>query len=82
MCEPRDVIAEFTSIYITNTAEYWENRMKSAGTSGAAIITQKLNIVKAYMKTAWNIDMDELRDVVQRRMDDVVDGAIDLNSLN
>lgn len=82
MSEPREDIAEVTSIYITNTAEYWENRMKSAGTSGAAIITQKLNIVKAYMKTAWNIDMDELRDVVQRRMDDVVDGAIDLNSLN
>ena len=82
MSEPREDIAEVTSIYITNTAEYWENQMKSAGTSGAAIITQKLNIVKAYMKTAWNIDMDELRDVVQRRMDDVVDGAIDLNSLN
>ena len=28
-----------------------------------------------------NIDMDELRDVVQRRMSDVVTGEIDLETL-
>jgi len=33
------------------------------------------------MQTAWNIDMDELRDVVQRRMSDVVTGEIDLETL-
>lgn len=82
MSEPREDIAEVTSIYITNTAEYWESQMKAAGTEGAAIINQKLNIVKSYMKASWNIDMDELRDVVQRRMNDVVTGAIDLNSFN
>ena len=45
------------------------------------IINQKLTIVKNYMQTAWNIDMDELRDVVQRRMSDVVTGEIDLETL-
>ena len=33
------------------------------------------------MQTAWNFDMDELRDVVQRRMSDVVTGEIDLETL-
>lgn len=82
MSEPREDIAEVTSIYVTNTAEYWASKMKAAGTEGAAIINQKLNIVKNYMLTSWNIDMDELRDVVQRRMDDVVSGAIELDSFN
>ena len=40
-----------------------------------------MTIVKNYMQTAWNIDMDELRDVVQRRMSDVVTGEIDLETL-
>lgn len=81
MSEPREDIAEVTSIYITNTAEYWAEQMETAGTKGAEIINQKLTIVKNYMQTAWNIDMDELRDVVQRRMSDVVTGEIDLETL-
>ena len=81
MSEPREDIAEVTSIYITNTAEYWAKQMETAGTKGAEIINQKLTIVKNYMQTAWNIDMDELRDVVQRRMSDVVTGEIDLETL-
>ena len=57
------------------------DQMETAGTKGAEIINQKLTIVKNYMQTAWNIDMDELRDVVQRRMSDVVTGEIDLETL-
>ena len=56
-------------------------QMETAGTKGAEIINQKLTIVKNYMQTAWNIDMDELRDVVQRRMSDVVTGEIDSETL-
>lgn len=81
MSEPREDIAEITSIYVTNTAEFWDEQMKKAGTEGADIINQKLTIVKNYMQTAWNIDMDELRDVVQRRMKDIVTGEIDLETL-
>ena len=55
--------------------------MEAAGTKGADIINQKLSIVKNYMQTAWNIDMDELRNVVQRRMGDVVSGELDLETL-
>ena len=33
------------------------------------------------MATSWGIDMDELRDCVQRRLNDVVDGNVDLESL-
>lgn len=53
--------------------------MEAAGTKGRNH-QQKLTIVKNYMQTAWNIDMDELRDVVQRRMSDVVTGEIDLET--
>ena len=81
MSEPREDIAEVTSIYVTNTAEYWAKQMEAAGTKGADIINQKLSIVKNYMQTAWNIDMDELRNVVQRRMGDVVSGELDLETL-
>ena len=73
MSEPREDTAEVTSIYITNTAEYWAKQMEAAGPKGAEIINQ--------MQSAWYFDMDVLRDVVQRRMSDVVTGEIDLETL-
>lgn len=81
MSEPREDIAEVTSMYITKTPEEWAAILDDAGKEGAAIINQKLEIVKKYMKSSWNIDMDELRDCVQRRINDVVDGNVDLKSL-
>lgn len=81
MSEPREDIAEVTSVYVTNTPEYWDAMMEAAGTEGSSIISQKLSIVKSYMQTEWNIDLDELRDVVQRRMSDVVNGVLDLETL-
>lgn len=81
MCEPREDIAEVTSIYITKTPAEWQAIIADAGSEGADIINQKLEIVKKYMATSWGIDMDELRDCVQRRLNDVVDGNVDLESL-
>lgn len=81
MSEPREDIAEVTSMYITKTPEEWDAILEDAGTEGAAIINQKLEIVKKYMLSSWNIDMDVLRDCVQRRINDVVDGNVDLESL-
>jgi hypothetical protein len=33
------------------------------------------------MESAWNIDLDDLRDAVNRRMDDVVSGRLDLTPI-
>ena len=34
------------------------------------------------MSASWGIDVDELRNVVNRRFDDVVDGRVDLTDLS
>ncbi|MBQ7472296.1 MAG: putative zinc-binding metallopeptidase [Prevotella sp.] len=73
--------AEMMSIYVTNSQEQWDKWMKEAGTEGAKLIAQKLAVVKDYMKTAWNIDIDKLRDSVLSREADVVNGNIDLEDL-
>lgn len=82
MSEPREDIAELTAEYVIHDAAYWQKLMQNAGERGAAIISMKLDIVRAYMQSAWNINMDELRDIIQRRVDDIVDGKIDISSLN
>jgi substrate import-associated zinc metallohydrolase lipoprotein len=81
MSEPREDIAEITSVYITKTPAEWAAIIADAGTTGAPIINQKLAIVKNYMLNSWGIDMDQLRNVVQRRIDNVVSGKIDLDNL-
>lgn len=86
MSEAREDIAEMTAMYVTLTPAEWAAKIKTAGSTGAPIINRKLEIVKKYMKDSWNIDMDQLRDVVQARMNDVLSEKIDLeafvNSLN
>jgi len=82
MSEPREDIAELTAEYVIHDAEYWQRLLQNAGQRGAAIISMKLDIVSAYMKSAWDIDLNQLRDIIQRRVDDVVEGKIDITSLN
>jgi len=57
---------EVFSIYVTYTAERWNRRLSLAG-EGAPIINKKVELVKSYMSSKWGIDMDELREVIQRR---------------
>ena len=81
MSEYNEDFAETLSFYIIYTPTEWATRMKWAGEKGSAIINQKLRMVRNYMKSMWGIDIDELRDVVQRRIDDVVEGRVDINSV-
>ena len=53
-----------------------------AGDEGKSLILAKFIIVRDYMSASWGIDVDELRDVVNRRFDDVVDGRVDLTDLS
>lgn len=80
MSEPREDIAEMTSMYIITSPEDWAAKMEIAGSTGAPIIEEKLEMIKKYMKESWGIDMDQLRDVVQARMNDVITGKLDLNT--
>ena len=48
--------------------------------SGRGYIETKLDIVRDWLKTAWEIDLDKLREIVQRRSDNVT--LLDLQTLN
>lgn len=71
---------EIYSTYITQTQEWWDAQLVAAGASGAAIIDQKITMVKEYMLTVWEIDLDVLREIVLRRSDEAVN-ELDLNNL-
>ena len=79
--EHREDFAEILSEYVTNSPEQWEVWMKQAGPEGRSLIEQKLDIVKDYMLTQWNINLDQLRETVLRREHDVVKGVIDLDDM-
>ena len=81
MSEYNEDFAETLSYYLIYTAAQWTSKLKLAGDEGAAIIERKIELIRKYMLTAWDIDIDELRDVLQRRINDVVAGKIDITSL-
>lgn len=81
MSEPREDIAEMTGLYLTMDKAKWDGMIANAGKEGAAKIQQKLNIVRDYMAESWGIDIDELRDVVKRRMEDIVSGKVELENV-
>lgn len=78
---PREDFAEMMAMYVTNSAGWWETEMTIAGT-GRATIESKLEIVKNYMSETFNIDLDQLRDVILRRQDEVMAGKVDLTNID
>lgn len=80
--EDREDFAELLSEYITHNETWWQGQLSSAGSEGQKLILAKFSIVRSYMSSSWGIDVDELRDVVNRRFDDVVDGRVDLTDLS
>ena len=77
----REDFAECMSMYITNPATWWQAQLETAATGeldGAARISTKLSIVKQYMSETFGIDLDELRDVILRRQAEVIEGRVDL----
>jgi substrate import-associated zinc metallohydrolase lipoprotein len=79
MYEPNEDFVEIIAVYITNDADYWAGVLEDAGDEGAAIIERKFEIVRSYLEDSWEIDIDELRDVVQRRCGNL--DLLDLDSL-
>ncbi|MBR1688294.1 MAG: putative zinc-binding metallopeptidase [Prevotella sp.] len=74
--------AEMLSEYVCNPESEWNARLTKAGTDGARKITAKLDIVREYMQTSWGIDIDQMRNVIQRRQNEVAAGKIDLTDLS
>ena len=78
--EYNEDFAEIYATYITNTPEGWQLIIDAAGDEGAAILNQKLDLMKEYFKNSWSIDLDTLRDIVLRRSDEST--KLDLRTLN
>ena len=81
MSEYNEDFAETLSYYLIYTQAQWNAKMTLAGDEGAAIIGRKIEFIRKYMRTSWDIDIDELRDVLQRRISDVVAGKIDIDNI-
>lgn len=59
--------AETFSTYVCSTEEEFQAIIDKAGTSGRAKINQKLRVVREYFSDNWKLDIDALRDAVQKR---------------
>lgn len=69
---PVEDITEITCCYVTFTDEEWNAVFEAAGEAGRTKLNQKVKIMKQYMLDVWKIDMDLLKEVVRRRMNEVV----------
>lgn len=77
--EAGEDFVELLSIYVTSTPELWASKLANAGANGRSIIETKFEIVYNYMLSAWDIDLDELRDIIQRRQGEL--STLDLDNL-
>lgn len=69
--EANEDFVELIAFYILNNQQWWDNIYKKAGDKGTSILKQKLDIVKAYMFESWNIDLDQMRKIIERRSSEV-----------
>jgi len=75
---PREDWVELFSIFVINTPEWWDNMLARASTDasgnpadGANLINKKFEIVYNYYKDSWDIDLYEMRDIVNRRKNEI-----------
>ena len=78
--ETQEDLVELIANYITHDQAWWDAQLKTAGDTGKSKISAKLDMVRDWLKTAWDIDLDQLRTIVQRRSANVT--MLDLQSLN
>ena len=79
MSEAREDFVENIAMYVTHDQAYWDNMLKVAGTTGAAIINQKFTIVYNYMLETWGINLDDLREIVLMRQQEIPE--LDLSTI-
>jgi substrate import-associated zinc metallohydrolase lipoprotein len=78
--ETQEDFVELIANYITHDQAWWDAQLVAAGESGSSKISTKLDIVRDWLKSAWDIDLDALREIVQRRSANVK--MLDLQTLN
>ncbi|KXT51406.1 putative zinc-binding metallopeptidase [Bacteroides intestinalis] len=76
---PDEDFVEIISNYITHDADYWENVLNNGGALGKIKLQKKFDIASKYLKDSWGIDIDKLRDIVQRRSGSL--SEVDLENL-
>jgi hypothetical protein len=64
---PKQDFGETFASYICLSEDEWDALVASADEDGREKIAAKAAFVKAYMKTNWNLDMDDLRTIIHRR---------------
>ena len=84
MASPDEDFVETLAIYLTNTPEEWAAMLNAQGVSasGRLSINRKLEIVRTYMQENFDVDINELRDSVLTRMDDIHNGEYGIEGLN
>lgn len=65
--EYNEDFAETYAIYISYSEAGWQKIIDQAGEEGAAIINQKVDLVRNYFNDTWGIDIDNMRAILQRR---------------
>lgn len=74
--------AELLSFYVCNPQSQWDKWLEQAGKDGAEKINKKTQIIRDYLQTAWNIDLEQLREEILTREEYVVGGHINLTDLS
>lgn len=64
---PDEDFAEIFSTYVCSTPEEYNEILLKAGEHGRDILNAKMMIIKSYFEDNWHLDIDALRDEVQRR---------------
>lgn len=80
MEEGREDFAETYSQFVTNSEETWAKKMDLAGKEGKAIIEEKIQMIRLYLRESWGLDIDALRQAVQHRAEEI--RTLDLEHLN
>jgi len=75
--EANEDFVELIAIYVTSTAAEWNKLLQDAGETGQPKIAAKFEIAFNYMKNSWNIDLDELRKIIQRRQGEIHELELD-----
>lgn len=86
--QPGEDIAEVTTCYLTWTKAQWDELKKGSKiekegqptVDGWPIIEKKIEIVKKYMKEHFGIDMEQLRQIIERRCNEIPE--LDLDDLS
>ena len=78
----KEDFAEMLSMFVCHSEAVWARWMQEAGAEGERAIAAKLDIVCDYMLDTFGIDLYKLRTSLQRRQQEVLDGRINLTSLD